>query len=533
MITTKILVVDNDPAYRESLVEDVLKPEGFVVFQASSPEEARHFLEDELIHLALVDIRLVNDDDPNDRSGLHLCEQMEPTVARIIVTGFPDWQLVRDALKPTRGRHRVADGFIYKPEGPEFVLAGIRQVLREEFEIIPTRRIAVLASGGDSPGTNAAIWAVVHIALGNDIEILGVQDGYRGLASEQIYKLTWSSVSDIMAQGGTILGTARFPEFKNRAVRQRAVDNIIRRQISGLIVIGGDGAMHGAQKLAEDLAAQGRNVPMVAIPTTIDNDLWGTDISLGATSVANAMIEELRNMIRPAQALQRIFVCETMGRYCGYLALQSALGIGADAVIIPEQVVEVTSPHDPDDSMMWKNQVTVVGTEDSLRKKLEQIAVLLEAAFAAGKQYGFIVLAEGIGQLTSGRLNGEYVRVYLEDRIRHWSSCARPDVRAHVLGYPVRGVAPDRFDVWLGARLGSAAVQCLLAGKTNVMVGWSEERGIIETSFDEVIAKSNCPPKEIWQDRPKWQELLELQEALACPPGLREQLKARGNRFVL
>jgi len=290
--------------------------------------------------------------------------------------------------------------------------------------------------------------------------------------------------------------------------------------------------MKGAQALAKDLAARGKTLQTVAIPGTIDNDLWGTDMSLGAASAANAMIEELRNMIRPAQALRRIFVVEVMGAYCGYLALQSALGIGADAVIIPEQVVEVSPVIDPTDSTPWKDRIMLIETQQSILERLKEIAALLEAVFAAGKRFGFVVLAEGVKKSTGDLVDGEYIQSNLVNMINRWDNGSRPDVRAQVLGYPVRGVPPCRFDIWLGARLGAAAVQCLLDGKTNVMVGWSEGKGIIETPFDEVVAKSNRPPKEIWNERSKWQELLELQEALACPPKLREQLKARGNRFV-
>ncbi len=259
-------------------------------------------------------------------------------------------------------------------------------------------------------------------------------------------------------------------------------------------------------------------------------------MSLGATSAANAMIELLRNMIRPAQALRRIFVVEVMGRYSGYLALQAALGIGADAVIIPEKIIDCKPPDRSKGATSLEDRVMPIKTENNLRERLEEIAALMKAAFAADKRYGFVILAEGINGLTEEklkkrRLDGPYVQKYLKAHISKWGDLRPPDVRVQVLGYPVRGVPPCGFDIWLGARLGAAAVQCLLDEKTNVMVGWSEEQGIIETPFGVVVAKSNRPPKEIWKDRPKWQELLDLQEALACPPTLRGQLKAKGNRF--
>ena len=274
--------------------------------------------------------------------------------------------------------------------------------------------------------------------------------------------------------------------------------------------------MNGARALSIDLAAQGATCPIVAIPGTIDNDLWGTDMSLGAASAADAMINKLRNMIRPAQALRRIFVVEVMGAFSGYLALQSALGIGADAVIIPELVVEVASPANPTTS--WKTRVKSVETQQNVLRQLQKIAALLDGAFTAGKRFGFVVLAEGVRKSAGSNITPDTIRKDLEDLIRQWDQHKHPDVRAQELGYPVRGVSPNGFDIWLGARLGRSAVDALLNNKTNVMVGWSEEKGLIETPFDEVATKSNRAPKEIWQDRPKWREMLEMQETLACPP---------------
>ncbi len=217
----------------------------------------------------------------------------------------------------------------------------IQQALDEEFEIIPKQRIGVLTSGGDSPGMNAAIWAIVRTAMANDVEVMGIQNGYYGLVHDQMRKLKWSEMSDIVDQSGTILGTARYPEFAQPDIRDKAIENIARRHISGLVVIGGDGSMKGAHALTQQLKQQGKEFWTVAIPGTIDNDLWGTDMSLGAASAANAMTEEMRNMIQPAKALKRVFVCEVMGANCGFLAIQAALGIAADVVIIPEQIIEV------------------------------------------------------------------------------------------------------------------------------------------------------------------------------------------------
>jgi 6-phosphofructokinase 1 len=520
MAPTNILVVENDRRVRDRLAT-LIELEDYVVYKAADPEEALQKLEEDLIHLAIVDIRLREEDDATDQSGLDLCAQMDPTVARLIITAYPEeWSAIRASLSPIEGRRQLADGFLYKGE-LDHLIPEIKRVLKEQFEILPRRRIAVLTSGGDASGMNAAIWSVVRIAMGNNMEVMGIHDGYRGLVEDRMHKLAWNEVSDILVLGGTYLGAARCPEFVDRAIRARSVDNLLRKHITGLVVIGGDGSMQGAKALAADVQARGRSFQTVAIPGTIDNDLWGTDMSLGAASAANAMIEELRNMIRPAQALGRIFVGEVSGRYSGYLTLEAALGIGADAVILPEQVVEVRPPTGPKDSRPWKERVHQLDTRRRYLEEIKRIGESLEAAFAAGKRYGFVVLAEGIGQLTGDELNGAYVRRLLEDQIKNWGVRSRPEVREHILGYPVRGGPPCRFDIWLGAKLGAAAVESLLEpGKTDLMVGWSDQDGIVETPFDQVVAKSNRPPQEVWQDRPKWREALELLEALACPPTL-------------
>lgn len=541
MIKPRILVADNRPNFLESFTDALSASGQYEILTAASPDVAEQELTRHLIHLALVDVRLSNEDDVNDRSGLHLCERMDPTVARILLTGHTatveSWQLVREASRATHNRHRVADGFFSKSEiaqSIQLIRDEIQRVLDEEFEIIPRLRIGVLTSGGDAPGMNAAIWAIVRTAMNNNIEVMGIQNGYQGLVNDQMRKLKWSEMGDIVEQSGTILGTARFPEFRKSSVRKKAVNNIIRKHISGLIIIGGDGSMKGAQALAKDLRNHGKELLTVAIPGTIDNDLWGTDMSLGAASAANAMIEEMRNMIQPAKALRRIFVCEVMGANCGYLALQAALGIAADVVIIPEQVIEVMSTPKIKRGESWKDRVDIIKTENTYRAQLENVARFLEAVFAAKKRYGFVVVAEGIKLITENQkqMDAKYVKQYLTPAIKGWSQSSKPDVRVQELGYTVRGVPPTQFDVRLGALLGAESVFCILQGETNCMVGWKEGEGIVKASFDEVVLKSNRPPRQILDDRPKWQEALELQQALACPPKLREQLARQGNRFV-
>lgn len=535
MVKPKILVADDNSDFRETLSDALSSSGQYEVIPVESPEHAEKAFNDNLIHLALIDVRMRNDRDVNDKSGLDLCKRMDPTVARILMTyytgGDESWQLVRESSRPTENRHRLADGFFSKGEiveSTQFLKDLVQRVLDEEFEIIPQRRIGVLTSGGDSPGMNAAIWSIVRTAMNNDIEVMGIQNGYYGLVHDQMRKLKWSEVSDIVEQAGTILGTARYKEFSDPKIRERAVENINRKHICGLVVIGGDGSMKGAQALAGDLQKQGKTLLTVAIPGTIDNDIWGTDMSLGAASAANAMTEEMRNMIQPAKALKRIFVCEVMGANCGFLAIQAALGIAADVVIIPEHIIEVKNTP----GVAVKDRVDIIGTENTCRAHLANVAEFLEAVFAARKRYGFVVVAEGIKLLTGKRLNGKYVEDYLALAIEKWSHANKPDVRLQELGYTVRGVPPVQFDVQLGAALGAHGVLTILRGQTNCMVGWEEGKGIIKTSFDEVVSKSNLPPKEILNTRPKWQEAIALQQALASPPKLREHLKSQGNCFV-
>lgn len=533
MYRPTILLVDNDQDHLASW-RDRLTQEGYQVLSAENTTDAKMLLASQLIHLAILDVRLKDDKDSKDRSGLEFNAEIDPLVARVIFTGHPPEELDL-GLFPAKTRIECANGqkmvyLVTKKQEPSIVLSAIEKALEEEFEMIPKDRFAILTSGGDSPGMNAAIWAAVRTAMANDVEIIGIYEGYRGLVDDRAEKLRWSQVSDIAQQGGTILCTSRYPEFKDPEVRRPAIEAIKRKHISGLIVIGGDGSMNGARELAKDLDKEDWKLGIIGLPGTIDNDLFGTDMSLGAASAVNAMICEFNNMLRPAQALRRIFVGEVMGRYCGYLALQAALGIGANAVLLPESVIQVRPSPPNKGNRPWQERINRTKTESFFRERLDEIAERLEHERKTGKLYGFIVLAEGIGQLTEGRLNGEYVRKYLEDKMEDWQPDPKPDIRAHVLGYPVRGVPPCQFDLWLGATMGAEAVLRLLDSKTDIMLGWTEEQGIIETAIDDVVAKSNRPPQEIWQDRPKWQRMLKMQEMLACPPNLRDQLE--GNPFV-
>lgn len=515
---TRILIVDNKDDNREAYAADV-RNAGYEVFQARTPEEAEEVLAKELIHLALIDVRLLNDDDDNDRSGLELCSRIDSSVPRIILSGVSDWQVVRDALAPIEGKEPLAHTFFQKTERHEILLNEIARVLAAEYEVIPDRRIAILTSGGDAPGMNAAIWSALRTALAHGVEVYGVSDGYKGLLDNRIGKLRWRSVADTLTTGGTMLGTARSKEFRDPNKRVAAVDNLLRKHISGLIVIGGDGSMQGAKALAEDIRKKGFELRTVALPGTIDNDLAGTDMSIGAATAVARVMHEIDTMVAPARALGRIFVCEIMGRYSGFLTIEAGLCVGAEALLLPEELVVVKSGHG--DKADWEKYVDIGATVNRVLSEVEHVADCLEKAFVAGKRHAFVLFSEGIRYLTTTGatqfINAEIVAERLQAAINRWTYPDKPDVRPQVIGYPMRGGSPSRSDMHLGIELGAAAVEALLNGKTNTMVGWSEStHSITFTPFDEVVRLGNRSPAIKFAERPDWKRTLELQRRLVA-----------------
>ncbi|MCP3956945.1 MAG: ATP-dependent 6-phosphofructokinase [bacterium] len=507
MTEIRILLADNDQRHRESLTVELREGAGFEVFPAASPEEARKILKDRLIHLAIVNLRLVDDEDENDRSGLDLCGEIDPMVARVLLTGHPTAETARQALQITDGRDPVANGYLSKTnDSLEEKLKVVKGVLDAHFEIIPRDRFAVLTSGGDSPGMNAAIWAVVRAAMARKIEVIGVEDGYRGLYEGRFHKLRWGSLTEHMTRGGTFLGSARFKEFRdNDALHEKALQRLLNAHVSGLVVIGGDGSMQGAKALA---ARAGDKLRTVALPGTIDNDLYGTDMTLGAGSAGNAIVRELENMMPPAHAMRRIFVCEVMGRYSGFLALDAGLCVGADAILIPEKVIKM-KPKRPD-------KIDRIASAEELNSQIDEIVERLERAFLGGQRHALVVFSEGIRKLIGK--DRKDVRERMEERMEEWPEDIRPDIRTQLLGYTIRGVRPERFDLRIGIMLGSAAVKALVDGRNNVMVGWSYEHGVTKTDFDEITAKGKRPPAEILEERSKWKQFLELHETMVAPP---------------
>jgi 6-phosphofructokinase 1 len=292
------------------------------------------------------------------------------------------------------------------------------------------KRIAVLTSGGDAPGMNAAVRAVVRSADAAGVDVVGVIDGYGGLHRGRFRELDSRDVSGILHLGGTILGTARSSTFRTVEGRARAAEELDGAGIEGLIVIGGDGSFHGADFLAAE-----SGFPVVGIPGTIDNDLSGTDFTLGFDTAVNTALEAIDRIRDTASSHQRLFFIEVMGRHAGWIALYAGLAGGATAAIVPEE------PND-------------VG---EMRERIRE-------SFAMGKRFCLVVVAEG-ESAGGAREVAAAIMEQEEYEIDH---------RVTSLGHMQRGGAPSMRDRVLGARLGDGAVTALLDGETRVMIGESK-----------------------------------------------------------
>jgi 6-phosphofructokinase 1 len=305
------------------------------------------------------------------------------------------------------------------------------------------KRIAVLTSGGDSPGMNAAIRAVVRGALEIGIETFGVEHGYKGLVADDMRPLGARDVGGVMQLGGTMLGSARLPEFAEAEVRAGAIANMKARDIEALVVIGGNGSQTGASALYDD------GFPVVGVASTIDNDLIGSEPTIGVDTALDVALEAIDRLKTTASSHRRAFLVETMGRNCGYLALVAGIAGGAEAVVVPEFE---THP--------------------------EAIADELQSAYKRGKSHAIVVVAEGAK--------------YNADRIAAWFSEHEEDVgfslRVTKLGYVQRGGAPGAFDRLLGTRLGAGAVDLVAAGTFGRLVGLIKDE-ITSTPYAEVVGR--------------------------------------------
>jgi 6-phosphofructokinase 1 len=303
-------------------------------------------------------------------------------------------------------------------------------------------RIAVLTSGGDAPGMNAAIRAVVRTGLAHGWEVLGVRRGYAGLIAGEMTLLGARDVGGIIQQGGTILGSARCPEFATPAGRERAKEAIAKERVDGVVVIGGNGSQTGAHALAT------MGIRVAGVASTIDNDLYGADITIGVDTALNIALEAVDRLKVTASSHQRAFLVEVMGRKSGYLALMAGIAGGAETIILPEMET------DP-----------------------ETVAADLRTAYERGKAHALIVVAEG------ARYNAEGLAAYFAEHRERLGF----DLRVTVLGHVQRGGAPGAFDRLLATRLGAAAVERLAAGESGILLGLRGEE-IRPTPLDEVVA---------------------------------------------
>jgi 6-phosphofructokinase 1 len=304
------------------------------------------------------------------------------------------------------------------------------------------RRIAVLTSGGDAPGMNAAIRAVVRTGIEKGWDVFGICHGYVGLIASNIIPLRARDVGGIIQQGGTMLGSARCPEFKTEEGRLKALRTLHQNDIEALVVIGGNGSQAGAYALSE------MGFPVVGVASTIDNDLYGTEISIGVDTALDVALEAIDRLKVTASSHERAFLVEVMGRECGYLALMAGIAGGAEAIIIPE--VET----DP-----------------------EAVATELRAAYERGKSHALVVVAEG-AQYNAAGLAG----FFQEHRERLGF-----ELRVTTLGHVQRGGAPGSFDRLLATRLGASATGHLARGEHGILVGLLKGE-MAATPLAEVVA---------------------------------------------
>ena len=305
------------------------------------------------------------------------------------------------------------------------------------------KRIAVLTSGGDAPGMNAAIRAVVRTGIDRGWQVFGVERGFAGLMNGALRELGAREGGGIIQRGGTFLGSARAPEFKEASGRRQALDHLDRFGIEALAVIGGNGSQTGAQALSEE------GLPVVGLASTIDNDLLGADVSLGVDTALNVALEAIDRLKVTASSHGRAFLVETMGRKCGFLALMAGIAGGAEAIVIPEAEI------DPD-----------------------TLAEEIRCAYERGKAHALVVVAEG------ARYNAARLVEFFE---RHKDRLGF-ELRVTTLGHVQRGGRPGAFDRLLGTQLGAHAVRALARGENGVLVGL-RDGAIRPTPLEEVAGR--------------------------------------------
>lgn len=321
------------------------------------------------------------------------------------------------------------------------------------------KRIAVFTSGGDSPGMNAAIRAVTRTAIYHDLHVYGVIGGYEGMINGNIQRLEKKDVANIMQRGGTILKTARSTEFMELEGRKKAYETLMAHDIDGCIAIGGNGTYTGALKFGQEF-----NIPIIGLPGTIDNDIFGTDYTIGFDTAVNTAIEAVDKIRDTADSHDRLFFIEVMGRHSGYIALHTGIGSGAGSVFLPESETNI----------------------DLFTQNLQRSA-------RRQKLFNLVIVAEG---------NKSGDAVTLANRVREIAP--EFDTKVTIIGHLQRGGSPSCFDRVLASRLGYHAVESLLSGKGGIALGVINDK-IHQTSFEEAITKS----------KPLNTDLLKMVEILA------------------
>lgn len=311
------------------------------------------------------------------------------------------------------------------------------------------KSIAILTSGGDSPGMNSAIRAAAKVAMKRGLKVYGVKRGYTGLINDEIFEMDGKDVSGIIDRGGTVLLTARCPEFLDPEVRAKAVENLKRREITGLIVIGGDGSFRGADALYRE-----HDIKVVGIPGTIDNDIAGTDYTIGYDTALNTALDSVSKIRDTATSHERTYVVEVMGRHAGDIALYTCLAGGGDGLLIPEKGFDI-----------------------------DQLAEVLIKRRQNGKLHDIIIVAEGVG-------SGTEISTLLKSKLK-------TSVRVTILGHIQRGGTPSALDRIISTKMGANAVEQLIDGMSGIMIGiesnklvmypishaWKEKKRIDEKDY--------------------------------------------------
>ncbi len=310
--------------------------------------------------------------------------------------------------------------------------------------------IAVLTSGGDAPGMNAAVRAVVRTGIYHHLNVYGVMYGYKGMLTGEIFPMESKSVANIIQRGGTVLKTARCKEFYEPEGRRKAYENLKKFGIDGLVVIGGDGSFKGAQKFSEEF-----DIPCIGLPGTIDKDIAGTDFTIGFDTAVNTAVEAIDKIRDTADAHDRLFIIEVMGRDAGYIALHSGIATGAETILIPERKTNID---DVIDDL----------TANERRSKMVNLIVVAE-----GDEFG----------------GANEVARHVKERMPHL------DTRVCILGHIQRGGSPTCIDRLVASRMGYAAVDALINGTSNVMVGIVNNK-IHFTPLDKAVkAKQKIDPE--------------------------------------